>query len=587
VQRSLCDLRNAAVRQKAVDPRHCLTLGDDIAGAAWPSHSAHAAVAKATLCGTTRQMHRSLDGTGRPHRFVARLVAIVVLAVPAVLWVWAMARFYRRFVYHDAQGTVWGLADDVYISACFGRSLVSGDGFVWYAGAPRVEGISNPLWSVVIGALHKLPGFTEDRLGLFVICLNGVVLAAIVLVFARATIEAMEERSKSVPVRLWACAGATVFLPCSLALSYWSAEGFEVAFLALVTFVAILCALRPRTRTTCMVLGLLMLAGIATRMDFVVLAAPVLVVATAHSRGSRVLLAWTAVVAVLGILLLFLARRSYYGDWLPNTYYLKTTGWKLSARLQRGLDQNRRLLILAVVAWLPLLLPIVRRSLGNALPYAAAGWLAFGATVAYSTYVGGDAWRLFAGYDRHTVVGGVLLAWGNSVLFGAARQASTRFAFAVWGVVLGASATLAQDGSKQLQDGLLAETSPVRQYEWDWIRYGKQFREVSEPGARVAICPAGAIVYFSHRGGVDLLGKVEPLVAHLNVSPQRDERAACWRDAPGHNKGDDVRVFELRKPEFARGRLPAEQKERYFKFKYRGTIFFVRKDTTLFRNPLP
>ncbi|MEY4576262.1 MAG: hypothetical protein RL701_965, partial [Pseudomonadota bacterium] len=126
----------------------------------------------------------------------------------------------------------------------------------------------------------------------------------------------------------------------------------------------------------------------------------------------------------------------------------------------------------------------------------------------------------------------------------------------------------------------------MRNYEWDWIRYGKVFREVAEPGARVAICPAGAIVYFSHRGGVDLLGKVEPLVAHLAVSSRQAARSACWRNAPGHNKGDDELVFETRKPEFARGKLPAKYKALYTKLKYRNTIFLVRKDTNLLRNPL-
>ncbi|HEX4352575.1 MAG TPA: hypothetical protein VHZ95_06670, partial [Polyangiales bacterium] len=63
----------------------------------------------------------------------------------ALIQLWALARFYRRFIYDEASGRVFGLADDMYISACFGRSLFAGSGFIWYPGAPRVEGISNPL----------------------------------------------------------------------------------------------------------------------------------------------------------------------------------------------------------------------------------------------------------------------------------------------------------------------------------------------------------------------------------------------------------------------------------------------------------
>jgi len=32
-----------------------------------------------------------------------------------------------------------------------------------------------------------------------------------------------------------------------------------------------------------------------------------------------------------------LARYVYYGDWLPNTYYLKVTGWPFVLRILRGL----------------------------------------------------------------------------------------------------------------------------------------------------------------------------------------------------------------------------------------------------------
>jgi hypothetical protein len=148
-------------------------------------------------------------------------------------------------------------------------------------------------------------------------------------------------------------------------------------------------------------------------------------------------------------------------------------------------------------------------------------------------------------------------------------------------VLLVAAPVLAQGGLKQLQRGLIAADSPVRANEHDWIRYGQRFREVSQPGARIAICPAGAIVYFSHRGGVDLLGKVEPIVSHLSVAESRPRNMACWRNAPGHNKGDDPRVYAEREPEFARGKLPPSQRKHYFHIKYQGSHFFVRKGTSL------
>ena len=75
--------------------------------------------------------------------------------------------------------------------------------------------------------------------------------------------------------------------------------------------------------------------GVATRMDFVLLAAPALLLylvrkpsVTEFTPGLG--LACICICAMLGV------RYAYYGAWLPNTYYLKATHWPLSERLARG-----------------------------------------------------------------------------------------------------------------------------------------------------------------------------------------------------------------------------------------------------------
>ena len=515
--------------------------------------------------------------------------AALLLTIPICVLLLGLVRFYRRFIYSDASGTLWGLSDDMYISACFGRSLFSGAGFVWYEGAPKVEGISNPLWSVVLGALHRLPGFSEERLGLFVLSINALLLAALVILFARTAQRALGLRGGGMSrATLYALSFATVLLlPWCWGLAYWSAEGFEVALLAVLTFVGFNLALMPRTVWRCLLLGLVLVLGFATRMDFVILATAVLAVALGHNHGSRRQLLWTAAVGLLLAAALLVLRHEYYGDYLPNTYYLKTTGWRLASRLHRGLRQNHALLLSGGLAFWPLIIPAVRHNLGGTLPAVVSGLLGFGLAVLYSSYVGGDAWSLFAGYDRHTAAAAVLLCWSFALLIsGAARTWYMRSLCSLWCLLLLAAPIVTTNGVKQLQRGLVAADSPVRSNERDWIHYGKVFREVSEPGARIAICPAGAIVYFSHRGGVDLLGKVEPIVSHLRVAEKRPRNMGCWRYAPGHNKGDDGRVYEAREPDFARGKIPPSERGRYFRIKYNGSIFFVRKGTRLLKQEL-
>jgi arabinofuranosyltransferase len=488
-----------------------------------------------------------------------------VPAVCAALQIGAMLRCYRRFIYDEPTGRVFGLADDVYISACFGRSLVSGHGFVWYAGAPRVEGITNPLWSALLGLLHLLPGFSADRLGAFTMGASALLLTLAAALFCRALARASGGAREPTPLGL-------LLVPGTVAVSYWSAEGFEIALLATLTFAMLYCACDAKERRAAYALGVLAALGLATRLDFALLATPAALVylgrrPTLRHAGTALAIALSLAAAML------VARRVYFGDWLPNTYYLKTTGWPLADRFARGYAQNRELLWLLPIPFFGLLWPRLR----HGAPHAFAAFAGFTLTVAYSTYVGGDAWRTFGSYDRHTAVGSMLLVWGLWALVGCfeSRWLPSLVTLAV-ALPLAIFPIVRTAESPRVTEALFSETVPVRNLERDWIRYGKAFREISEPGARIAVCPAGAIIYFSERGGVDLLGKVDPYVARLPVSTRKPRYNACWRDAPGHNKCDDVAVFELRKPEYSRPGPPKPLAKAYTKIKRDGMIFHRR-----------
>lgn len=495
----------------------------------------------------------------------------------AVFHIAALLRCYRRFVFDEVEGRVYGLADDVYISACFGRSLFSGHGFVWFAGAPRVEGISNPLWSALIGALHRVPGYSPDRLGALVIALNAVLLVIAAWAFWSALERAQAAAGAATSTFGPAWALGLLLMPAAIAADYWCAEGFEIGLLAVLCFGMIQVALGPDVERAAWTLGMLLTLGIATRMDFVLGASPALALYVWRRPGLRNVARGFGLALLLTAALLC-ARRAYYGDWLPNTYYLKATNWPLDARLARGAAQNRALLPLVPLPLLALIVPASRRWLLRCAPHVLAGWIGFALTVLYSTWVGGDAWRSFGGYDRHTSLGALLLVWSACGLIGALAPSPrwTAIAAVVAGMLV-YTPLAREDGGARVREALFQETLGSRGLERDWIRYGKAFREISEPGARIAVCPAGAIIYFSERGGVDLLGKVDPFVARLPVATRKPPNNACWRDAPGHNKEDDAAVFALRKPEYSRYRPPPEAAPFYAKVKYQGFQFFKRR----------
>ncbi len=108
----------------------------------------------------------------------------------------------------------------------------------------------------------------------------------------------------------------------------------------------------------------------------------------------------------LGLLILFLggqslARFMYYGEWLPNTYYLKVEGWNLTLRLMRGMYALIQFAYFHnwVLFLLPLSIFLFRRDWKVTLMM-----LLLAGQVAYSVYVGGDAWENHGGANRYIII---------------------------------------------------------------------------------------------------------------------------------------------------------------------------------------
>src|ERR1700753_2630392 len=94
----------------------------------------------------------------------AALMSVVLLGL--------LLRFSEIYLLNMPEGRVWGVADDVYITADYARTVALGQGPLWYAGAPRVEGCSSPLWVLVMAPYHWLPGASEKGLGLYLLVVD-------------------------------------------------------------------------------------------------------------------------------------------------------------------------------------------------------------------------------------------------------------------------------------------------------------------------------------------------------------------------------------------------------------------------------
>lgn len=501
--------------------------------------------------------------------------------------------FYGAFVARSgftiAGRSYYVLIDDAMISMTYARNLAEGRGLVWQAG-PHVEGYTNFLWTVWMAVLHLLP-FPERFAGLPVMVSGAAILIATALVVGRIC-------RRLVPERPFVAPAAMLLVGLCYPLAFWTLRGMETGFCALLLALAVHLAIDLRDARgdrRLVALGAVLSAAVLTRDDMLV-PALVVVAFAAYFQRDR----WRRPAAIAGGMLLAAVaahaafRLAYYGEALPNTYYLKLAGVPVDTRLHRGLVS---------VAWttitglsLTVVLAAIALVCARRAPREAALAL-IGAVVlsecAYSVYVGGDYAEQLQFPNRFiapvlplmivlAAIGVSDLArqegrrparlatigFGTALLIAAAVLQTRRWdatsvlyilrapAYGTARLVLGVSAAvllayMAVDSAtprRRLQATasaglvLLALATlnygPIRDWasegaideQFERLETGRAviFRRFSAPSSSTALIAAGNWRYFSHRRGIDLLGKMDRKIARGRNRPIRFR--------PGHTK---------------------------------------------------
>ena len=448
-----------------------------------------------------------------------RLRAVVGIVL-ALYLAWG-AGFIARTSFDSPDGRVFCLWDDAMISMQYARNLAEGNGLVWNAGGDRVQGISNPAVTFVMAGLHLLP-FGDRSISLGFQLLNLLVLAlALVCTFRLAR--------TLVPGRASVWIGALLATALSGPLAVWALRGSDMGFVTLWLLLGVQGIARAETgqpgrlalRLALLGPGLLMRPDVALFYGLLIVAALRL-----GDRKAAVVGAAVAAVVIGGWMV---AALVYYGDPLPNTYYLKATGHPRAAVLSKGIE--------LIGLWVPYLL----------VPFglaAAAIWtnrlrptyLLCGAIIVaslgYSLWVGGD-WMAGHGI-RYMVpmlpllailmVEGAARAIDGLELGGAPGNRRAAIATVLVAGVLGALANPPAARAEWL-GGQAPELLPYNRGNYFFALYVARH---TDPSTSLGVRWAGAPIYFSRRPGVDFLGKSEPHIARLVVDDFR----------PGHSKWD-------------------------------------------------
>jgi hypothetical protein len=378
------------------------------------------------------------------------------------------------------------LDDDMMISMRYARSLAEGHGLVFNVGE-RVEGYSNFLWVIILAALHALVP-DAARAAVPVVLLNAG-LAVGVLLAGRRLLRALGAPSVA------ALSGLTLALAICVDLLYWSVNGFETTLLTLL-FTLTLCSLMRAPASGIPASGLLLLSLLPlARADGLVHWSAAALPALALSRrrsGDALRLAASLLPAAAHLAF----RLLYYGEWLPNTAHLKVLG--VEGKALHGAAYLARF-ALAYAAPLALAVASVwlrdaRRRMGIA---AGAGMIA-----AYVVLVGGDNFP-HARFLAPLVP--LLLALAFAAIDDLAPTPRRRAALAVaLALAVFVFAGVHRPGDLESVNGGPEQGTVT----------GVLISRHTSAGAVVAVVAAGGVPYFSRRTTVDLLGKIDPVLAH-------------------------------------------------------------------------
>jgi hypothetical protein len=444
------------------------------------------------------------------------------------------------------------LFDDAMISMQYARNLAQGNGAVFNAGGEHVEGYSNPLWVAFMALFHLLP-IPVNWMSLPV-QISGALFLAVNLWFVW-KIALLLMNKESTGEGNWLAILATVFLTAFFyPLNQWGLLGLEVSLLTLLISLTVWMVLRcvKERRFNPWVYVLL---GISTllRIDMLAIGLVTLVfLAWVDVPNRRKHIVWG-----LGILTAFffgqtIVRYLYYGDWLPNTYYLKMTGVSLSLRIERGAYVFLKFVwnFNIVLFMLPFLILLFRRDKGVCYLF-----LLIVVQVAYSVYVGGDAWEHRGGSNRFISavmplfmvlfvltleeIRQAVLTRAVSLPDGLAERwlkplSQAILAFFTLISLVNFNALLDTDS---LQYAILRKPSIYVIGQEKILRIALFVKEITTPQASVLAIAAGGVPYFSERTTYDLLGKSDRLVAreqmHFDLS-----QGLVNGFRPGHNKWD-------------------------------------------------
>ena len=218
------------------------------------------------------------------------------------------------------------LHDEAMMSMRFAKNWADGFGIFWNKGGSP-EGYTNFLLVAIMALFHNF-STSYATMSIFIITLNWFFQIILIIIVYNVS----EKYFETVESALF----SSIFSGFSLQLLYWGSGGFETTLLCCFAAIAIFFILNDKLLFASLSLSL----GVLARDDFTLLVFSLGItlpfLCAENWRMTWIYfskLVWLPLFSFLGHLSW---RLYYYGEALPNTYYLKATGWDYVVKIQEG-----------------------------------------------------------------------------------------------------------------------------------------------------------------------------------------------------------------------------------------------------------
>jgi arabinofuranosyltransferase len=456
------------------------------------------------------------------------------------------------------------VCDDAFISFRYAKSFIQGHGLVYNIGE-KVEGYTNFLWTMLLSLFMGLG-------------LNVVVVSQVLgVLFSIATILLLLHLNRLLyPGDNLFNYLAPLFLVCCGAYAAWSTGGLETAFYTFLVFLGSYLFIWGMKESSHFALsGIIFALVCMTRLDGLIFAGITFIwlfyLTVIKKRiGYKALVLWT-LCFLAPFLAYFIWRWSYYGRFLPNTYYVKVGGFSLYHQgLYYLFDFVRRFRLWLLIIPLAFLSKAVKSNirLKMIIPYFISLISVFSL---YVVYVGGDFMDMFRflvpilpmffflvqegfrgiySYPESTVKNQIPENGKPSLKQQPTREKHRRTIWTTAEICLIILCLFllilpSRESDKMWNRKGIDSIRLLREYSRLWSRVGMMFKEIARPGESLSTTAAGAIPFYSELYTIDEFDLALTSVSRSDLIVNKAR--------PGHNKLVTDEYIVSRKPTYVLG----------------------------------